>query len=140
MTPRKDAQLSVSTTEIDGRPVVTLSGTLDGWQYQTVLDSLQDCVSYERHPMIVDLSELTFASIGGMYALVEALRSVQYDVKVYAVATGEVARVLHRTRFDLRVSLCASLDEAVKLALPKDAGFPARLLGLSEDDDLPMAA
>jgi len=141
MEHKEYPQLSVETTTINGRPLIKVSGTLDGWHYQTIEEALRGQMSLETDAIIVDLSDLQFASIGGMYALVEALRSVQYDVKVYAVATGDVSRVLHRTRFDLRVSLFRGLDEAAALVLPDDSGLAAKILRLGEDEgELPKAA
>jgi len=141
MDRREHPHLSIDISAVNGHPLIKISGTLDGWHYQAIEKSLRSQVRLESDAIVVDLSGLTFASIGGMYALVEALRSVQYDVKVYAVATGDVSRVLHRTRFDLRIGLCASLDEAITLVLPDDSGLAAKLFHLSDDDEeLPKAA
>ncbi len=139
----RNNELEITTNTVNGQVIVQVAGTLDGWHYQMLEESLRKQIVPGREAVIVDLTELVFASIGGMYALVEALRSVQYDIKLYVIAKGDVLRVIHRTRFDLKVNVCRSLGEATQLLLPYDSGAASKLLypNMEEDEgDLPMAA
>ena len=128
-------QLSVDVSAAGGRPLVRISGRLDGWHYPAVEESLRGQLTPESDAIIIDLNDLKFASIGGMYALVEVLQSVQRDVKVFVVAKGDVARVIHRTRFDLRVSLSRSLEEAAALANTESSELAANILRLTPAPD-----
>ena len=128
-------QLSVDVSAAGGRPLVKIAGRLDGWHYPAVEESLRGQLTPESDAILIDLNDLKFASIGGMYALVEVLQSVQRDVKIFVIAKGDVARVIHRTRFDLRVSLSRTLEEAAALANTESSELTAKLLRFTPDPE-----
>lgn len=105
--------VDLSTSECDGRAVVTLSGELDVADAASVVAALAATVARQRE-IIIDLAGLEFIDSSGLAALVRVRKQAQRaggDV-LLAAPQHQVLRLLALTRMLDVFSVHASVDEA----------------------------
>jgi anti-sigma B factor antagonist len=101
---------SITRSTRGTREIVTLVGELDMANAPALSDTL-DTLADAEHPVIVDLSELTFIDSSGIHAILRP-RPEQASV-VLVCPPGNIHRVLSVARIDRVVPLYETLDEAL---------------------------
>ena len=108
-------EFTVSTSERDGRTIVTASGELDAHSAPALQAQLDPLSVRAGIALIVDLTEVGFIDSTGLGTLVTALKHVresQGSLDV-VVTSPRVVKVFALTGLDVVIPLHATLDEAL---------------------------
>ena len=104
---------SMSRRTQDASEIVMLSGELDMVHAPTVAETL-DALADGEHPLIVDLSELTFIDSSGIHAILRP--RPQQGTVLLVCPPGNIQRVLSVTKIDRVLSVYETLGEALAAA------------------------
>ncbi len=107
----EEARLQVEVTAYAGKPVVSAIGDLDSWTAETFGDAVKGVIEENPNDVIVDLSKVSFMDSGALQILVSACRAMKENGRVYAIARGVPARLIHMAGLDRLVTIKGSIDE-----------------------------
>lgn len=105
----------MSTTEQDGRTIVTVAGELDVHTAPQLDAQLSPLTRTAEPSIIVDLTDVKFIDSTGLGILVTALKHVRENEGKLnvVVTTPRVLRVFALTGLDVVIPLHATLEEAL---------------------------
>lgn len=107
----EETKLQVEVSAYDGKPVVSAVGDLDSWTAETLGDAVRSVLAENPNDMIVDLSRVSFMDSGALQVLVTACRAMKENGRVFAIAKGVPARLIHMAGLDRLVTLKESIDQ-----------------------------
>ena len=107
--------LSIAREEVDGAVVLSAQGYLDLSTRLKLTTALNDAVTTERGPVILDLCEATFLDSTGLGVLMNALRRLtrqRRDLRLVC-PPGSIRRIFELTGLDGTFSIHATREEAL---------------------------
>lgn len=107
----------MTTTQRDGRAVVTAAGELDAHSAPALQAQVAPLTAQQNASLVIDLTDVGFIDSTGLGVLVTTLKHVrEVDGRLDVVVTSpRVLKVLAITGLDVVIPLHSTLDEALSL-------------------------
>lgn len=132
---------NISLTTKNGSAFVTVSGTLDVYEMQSVEAQIDMLLSQGNRNINLDVSQASFLTVESISALIRTIRDYSSSVQLRIVATGTTSSILERANLGSQVGLYSSWDQVPDTICQTTEYYTSRWVPRTKTNvELPLAA